>query len=440
MERLDFSEGSKYNAIEASIHLNRYLSAKKFIKGKKVLDIACGEGYGTYLLKRWDAAEVTGVDISEEALEVAREKFAGAGITFLNHTAEELPFENEAFDVVVSYETVEHLDYPEKFLAEIKRCVRKDGIIIVSCPNDPYYYTQENYSNPYHKRKYTWFDFNELAVKYLGDNVKWYLGLAVNGFATIPQDESRFPDKHDLSKLTMEEMFLARENDETWFISPDRYINYWNANYFLGIWGSGEQIRTSVTFLREFFVEPTDPIFADIEAWNKKYSKEVGELQFKLGEQKQIIENAEEKNKRLQEEYEQKNMQLQGKYDKACAELELCRNKLAAEKEKLIDLAEENRVIRIQERRTSSLLEVANKEKAHLWNRINEYNERECRLKEQNEQQMHHAERQIAEREGTIGELQVIVSEYERYKGSISYRIMRPVRKVWNILRFWKKY
>ena len=80
MERLDFSDESKYSAIEASIHLNRYLSAKKFIKGKKVLDVACGEGYGTYLLKKWGAAKVTGVDISKEALFVARDKFVDKGI------------------------------------------------------------------------------------------------------------------------------------------------------------------------------------------------------------------------------------------------------------------------------------------------------------------------------------------------------------------------
>lgn len=373
MERLDFSEGTKYNAIEASIHLNRYLSAKKFVVGKKVLDIACGEGYGSYLMKQWGAKEVTGVDISEEALAVAKEKFSCGGIIYINHTAEELPFENDCFDVVVSYETVEHLDYPEKFLAEIKRVAKKEATIIISCPNDPYYYKNDFVSNPYHKRKYTWFDFSELSRKYLGDDVEWYFGFAINGFITISEEECKLPDKVNLSNIDMAEMMSPKEKEYSFAISPDRYINHWNANYFLGIWGSGNngKIETLVSFPREFFIEPDDPIFADVEAYKAK---------------------------------------------------------LEEEKERNIDLAEEIRVSRIQERRTSSLLEVANKEKAFLWNRIN-------RL----ERVVNEKNVIINDLEKREEELKAYVNEYERYKRSISYKLMQPIRKLWNILRFWRK-
>ena len=65
IERLDISEKNKYSATEASIHLTRYLTAKKFIQGKTVLDIACGEGYGSYLMKKWGAKTVQGVDIDQ---------------------------------------------------------------------------------------------------------------------------------------------------------------------------------------------------------------------------------------------------------------------------------------------------------------------------------------------------------------------------------------
>ena len=73
---------TKYNTAEAAIHLDRYLTAKQFVTGKHVLDIACGEGYGSKLMKDWGAASVVGVDISSEALQIANQMFAEEGITF----------------------------------------------------------------------------------------------------------------------------------------------------------------------------------------------------------------------------------------------------------------------------------------------------------------------------------------------------------------------
>ena len=74
MERLDFSSATKYSSIEVSIHLCRYLNAKNYCQDKKVLDVACGEGYGSALIKRWGARKVVGIDCSEEAIKKASEK------------------------------------------------------------------------------------------------------------------------------------------------------------------------------------------------------------------------------------------------------------------------------------------------------------------------------------------------------------------------------
>ena len=178
MERLDFTEVSSYNQIEAAIHLNRYLTAKQYVVGKRVLDIACGEGYGSRLMKNWGAASVVGVDVSEEALAVANRFFLCEGVTFMNHSAEELRFENDSFDVVVSFETIEHLDHPERFLQEIARVVKFDGVVLISCPNDPYYSQNDpQFSNPYHKHAFSFFDFKEMSERYLGKDAAWYFGF-----------------------------------------------------------------------------------------------------------------------------------------------------------------------------------------------------------------------------------------------------------------------
>ena len=117
-------------------------------------------------------------------------------------------------------------------------------------------------------------------------------------------------------------------------------------------------------------------------------------------------------------------------------------------------MSEINRVVNIQERRTSALLEVANKEKGYLWDRINQdelkiqefekkinqYEIREQKFKNQFEQQRKDDENRLLEKDDTINGLQAINDEYERYKHSISYKIMQPVRKTWDVLRFWKKH
>ena len=113
IERLDFSGKQKYSAVEATIHLNRYAMARPYVAGKRVLDVASGEGYGSFLLRRWGAESVEGIDVDEQTLETATRLFGGDGVHYQCHTAEQLPFEDHTFDVVCSFETIEHLDHPE---------------------------------------------------------------------------------------------------------------------------------------------------------------------------------------------------------------------------------------------------------------------------------------------------------------------------------------
>lgn len=275
MERLDFSDKTKYNSIEGAIHFNRYAAAKPFVRGKRVLDIACGEGYGCALMKKWGAESVVGVDISEEAVSIAKDSFQRTGIEYIVHDVEQLPFENNSFDVVVSLETIEHLDHPEQFLKEISRVVRFDGQIIVSCPNDPYYSkSNPNFSNPFHKREYSYFDFKTLTQKFLGERVDWYLGFALNGFMTYPVCFSTFPEEGVLDALSMKRMLQAQDLPNAFLIAADRHINHWNCNYYLGIWNSplSSKDASAVLFPREFFSEPEDVPYIDVTEFKEKYS------------------------------------------------------------------------------------------------------------------------------------------------------------------------
>ena len=92
IERLDFGEMTPYNAVEASIHLNRYSIVKPVCKNKIILDAACGEGYGSFFLNKWGAKEVFGLDIDEETIKKADKIFGSSNVKFQCHDVEKLPF------------------------------------------------------------------------------------------------------------------------------------------------------------------------------------------------------------------------------------------------------------------------------------------------------------------------------------------------------------
>jgi 2-polyprenyl-3-methyl-5-hydroxy-6-metoxy-1,4-benzoquinol methylase len=113
-------------------HVNRYRFAKQHVTGR-VLDAACGCGYGSKILLE-NAVEAVGVDDSIEAIEWAREFFRGP--QFINGKIEEAPWTGK-FETIVSLETLEHIKNPEEALKAFRRsCI---GTLIASVPNENLY-------------------------------------------------------------------------------------------------------------------------------------------------------------------------------------------------------------------------------------------------------------------------------------------------------------
>lgn len=258
MERLDFSEKTTYNAVEASIHLNRYAVARPFCQGAHVLDAACGEGYGSYLMKTWGARSVTGVDIDASSVEKACESFKADGLSYLQHDVQTLPFEDHVFDVVVSLETLEHLDDAEMFLQEIKRVLKPGGTVILSCPNDNYYYERDHTKNPFHKRTYTFYEFKALAERKLGSYVEYFLAFALDGFVNLPYERRTEPENSFPEDAFG--MFHHTRCDHVLCVPQEKYLNQWNSNYFIGIWGNTEKAYrySAVIAPRETFIDHKD--------------------------------------------------------------------------------------------------------------------------------------------------------------------------------------
>jgi len=103
-------------------------------EGKRILDVGCGDGALTYLISK-NGGFVTGVDLSEKAINFAKEKTKQCdNLKFMTASVYDLPFESKSFDYVISSDVIEHLRVPEKMLAEIKRVYNGKGKVIITTP------------------------------------------------------------------------------------------------------------------------------------------------------------------------------------------------------------------------------------------------------------------------------------------------------------------
>jgi SAM-dependent methyltransferase len=133
-------------------HYHRYAFASGLVRGRKVLDAACGEGYGAAMLAR-TAASVTGVDISEESIEHARRRYPAPNLEFRTADCLSLPFPEDSFETIVSFETLEHLADHDGLLREFRRVLAPDGFLLLSSPDKAEYSDRQQYHNEFHVRE-----------------------------------------------------------------------------------------------------------------------------------------------------------------------------------------------------------------------------------------------------------------------------------------------
>ena len=141
-------------------HLARYTFAARLSRGKRVLDIACGAGYGSAELSRV-AWRVTGLDVAPEAVGFARTHYQSPNLAFEQASAAALPHRDGCFDLVVGFEVIEHLNDWRAFLNEVRRVMAPGGQFIVSTPNRLYYTESRGASgaNPFHVHEFTFEEF-----------------------------------------------------------------------------------------------------------------------------------------------------------------------------------------------------------------------------------------------------------------------------------------
>lgn len=189
-------------------HWHRYHFASRWCAGKRVLDVACGEGYGTALLAR-HAAHVTGVDLSAEAIAHARGRYASlANAEFTEASCTALPLADASVDVAVSFETIEHIAAQAEFIGELARVLTPEGVLVLSCPNKLEYSDKRGYANEFHVKELYRDELASLvaarlpAIAWYGQRPSFFSVIAPEGAASRAEGELVETGEADASQAT----------------------------------------------------------------------------------------------------------------------------------------------------------------------------------------------------------------------------------------------
>jgi SAM-dependent methyltransferase len=255
VERLSFdNDAPPYHAYHSAQHTVRYLLVRDHVKGKRVLDVGCGQGFGSQMIAKWGAAHVTGVDIAPYAIEVARSLFSDENVQYLVGDATELGdvlYDERPFDLIVCFETIEHVSDTARLLEQITKLRATNSTVVISCPND--HAADEH--NPYHRRRFTFEEFRELTNEALGPADQWLLGAPVLGQMNyVMGDElAEKPGTEPINIVRLRQLpstFMASAQDNT---KP----NSTNCTYYVGVWGS--QLQPDAVIAPESHTAFLDP-------------------------------------------------------------------------------------------------------------------------------------------------------------------------------------
>jgi ubiquinone/menaquinone biosynthesis C-methylase UbiE len=149
-------------------HWVRYQAALGLVKGKVVLDIASGSGYGTQLLAK-TAKKVYGVDVNEKSVKYAQENFSARNVEYKAGDGVKIPLADKSVDIVITFETIEHIKDYKKFLSESKRVLKPGGMMVVSTPNE----LEFAEGNHFHLHEFEYDELKSLLHDYF-KNIKSY--------------------------------------------------------------------------------------------------------------------------------------------------------------------------------------------------------------------------------------------------------------------------
>ena len=163
IDLLNLLPADKINNIMEALNGDAYEEAAKLLPSESltILDIAWGSGFGSNFMAQLGNT-VIGGDVSEATIIDCKRKFQGSNVSFEVIDGTNLPYQDGEFDVLISFETIEHTTDYQKMLNEFKRVVKKDGLIIISTPNFLINSPGGVIINPYHTQEWIYEDLSKL--------------------------------------------------------------------------------------------------------------------------------------------------------------------------------------------------------------------------------------------------------------------------------------
>ena len=174
-------------------HYERYDFAKNYCNNKNVLDVASWSGYSSFSLSQV-ATQVYWLDVSKDAVEYCKQHIQNANLHFVLWDGKKFPFDDDTFDIVVSFETIEHIKDYEWFLKEIRRVLKKNWTLIMSTPN----FKWEIWKNKWHVSNFNHKQFIAAVSKYFTIEKELFQGKHYYPFPWRGIFEAIFGIKRDI--------------------------------------------------------------------------------------------------------------------------------------------------------------------------------------------------------------------------------------------------
>ena len=195
-------------------HWHRYLYSTLFCKDKIVLDAACGEGYGSYLLSEY-SKKVVAIDIDHDVIKFASRKYMNNNLEFIVGNVNNIPIKGKnIFDLIVSFETIEHINEKNQItlLTEVKRLLKPGGVLIISTPNKSLYTDVLKNKNRFHVKEFYLSEFSDFLRKYF-KNVK-VMGQKIYSSSYIWDKDKDHGDFVEFELTYKNNRFLPSKNEK----------------------------------------------------------------------------------------------------------------------------------------------------------------------------------------------------------------------------------
>jgi len=303
-------------------HLHRYAVAAELAAGKRVLDLASGEGYGSAMLAE-RAASVTGVELNESAVHHASSKYTRGNLRYLRGSMIDVPVPGVAqFDLVTCFEALEHVREQDDLMREVKRLLAPGGVLLVSTPNR-LISDETHHDNHFHLRELYFDEFKQLVGQYFAHAV--YLGQGVYSTSVLWDVAGTAPDK----QLPL---FIKPAEEGFTFSRDER-----KPSYFIAV---ASDDPAAVQRVASTMTDVTDARYTRIRKLTDELSKGMEEARGLIGRQQEVMDAREAQVATLEE-------RLRSAPGTGSADVEVLRQQLA---EKDAQLVRANRLLDVLRR------------------------------------------------------------------------------------------